>query len=101
MDRTFSTDVDAVGALDVAGNLAHDDNFASLDAGIDAAVPANRDAAFGRGFAFNPAIDVERLGAADFSLDDQGTANGRLIYGSGDVFCGVVSVGVGSRGIRT
>ena len=35
LDRTFGADVHPVAALDVAGNLAHDDDFASLNAGIN------------------------------------------------------------------
>src|SRR5437588_10009500 len=97
-DRAFAADVDAVAALDVAGHFAHDYDFAGGDAGIDHAVAANGDAAFRHDdFAFDPAIDVKRFGAADFAFDHEGTADGGLINGRSDGFDWVVGVGVGSR----
>src|SRR5579864_9038685 len=99
MDRTFGADIDAIGALDVAGHLTHDDNFAGVNGGIDLAVAADGDPAVGHGdLALDAAVNVKRFRAAHFALDVQGAADGGLINGSGDGFDGVVSVGVGSRG---
>ena len=98
MHRAFGADIHAIAALDVARHFAHDHNFAGLNAGVDLAIAADGDSAFGHGdFAFNAAVDVQRLGAADFALDEQRAANGGLIHGSGNGFNGSVCVGVGSR----
>ena len=71
MHRAFRSDVHAIAALDVARHLAHDHNFASLDAGVHFAVAANGDAALGHGdFALNAAVNIKSFGAADFALDD-------------------------------
>src|SRR5690348_844432 len=97
-DRTFSTDIDAIAALDVAIDLAHHDDFFGLDAGVDLAIAADGHAAFGHDdLAFNAAIDVEGLRSGNFALNDQSAADGRLIHGSGDGLDGVERVGVRSR----
>src|ERR1700692_1842224 len=98
MDRAFSTDIDAIAALDVAGHFTHDHNFAGLNAGVNLAVASDGDAALRHvDFAFDAAIDVKGFGAADFALDVESAADGGLIHRSGDGLDRVVCVGVGSR----
>src|SRR5208337_2482429 len=98
VDCAFGADIHAIAALDVAIHFAHDHDFAGLNAGVDLAVAADGDSALGHGdFAFDAAVDVESLGAADFALDDQRAADGGLIHRSGDSLDWVVRVEVGSR----
>jgi len=69
--RAFAADVQTVRALDVALHLAQDHDFAGTDIGGNAAVASNGHAAFGKiDGALDAAIDVQRFGAAHFTLDD-------------------------------
>src|SRR5882724_10801408 len=77
--RTLTTNIHAIRNLDVAVNLAQNDDFASTDAGSDDAIAANGYTAIGeidRPLDF--AVYVERFGAGDFTLDHQRTPNGGL-----------------------
>src|SRR5712692_1528325 len=80
--RTLAADVQAIGALDVPLYLAHDHNLAGSDVRGDDAVASNGDAVIGKiDGTLNPAIDVERFGAADFTLDYKRAANRSLLHG--------------------
>jgi hypothetical protein len=83
--RAFAADIQTVGALYVALYLAQDDHFAGADVGGDAAVASNGDPVLGKiDGALDSPIDVELFVAADFSLDDHGTADRSLLHGHAD-----------------
>src|SRR5205823_12334988 len=81
----FAADVHAVAALDVASDLAHDDNFARGNVRLHHAVAADGHAMiFKAQGAFDASVNVERLAAADFTFDHQRSSDGGLLDGRGD-----------------
>src|SRR5205814_2497273 len=71
--------VNAVTGVQVAADFAEHDHFASIDVRGDLSVAAYGNAiARQLNRAFNLAVDVERLGAGDFALNDQALADRRL-----------------------
>ena len=81
-ERAFAAEVEPVRALHVSVHLAHDDYFASADAGLNLAVASNGDTVVGDvDGTFDLAVDEERLGAADLALDDQRASDGGLLHG--------------------
>jgi len=92
---SLASDVQTVGALNVALHLAQDHNFAGADVGGDAAVASDGDAVLGKiDGALDAPIDIERFGAADFPFDDHRAADRSLFHGHADSLAG----GVGIRG---
>jgi hypothetical protein len=86
-DRAFAADIDAVAALNVSVNLAHDHNLGGNNVGLHNAVAANGDAVVGQAdFALDAAIHVKRFRAADFAFDDERTADGGLLDWRADGF---------------
>ena len=72
VERTFAADVEAVAGRHVAADFSENDDFARGNIGRDHAVAANGDAIAGQvDGTFHAAVDVERLGARNFTLDDQ------------------------------
>src|SRR6266496_317844 len=76
----FAADVHAVAALDVARDLAHDDDFARGNVGLHHAIAAHGYTMIFEGQrAFDLAIYVKRLAAADFAFDHQRASDGGLL----------------------
>lgn len=65
------TDIDTVSCIDVAANLAQDDNFAGVDAGGDLTISADGDAVPRKIYAaLNLAVDKKRFRSCNFALDE-------------------------------
>src|SRR6266550_4619021 len=80
----FAADVHAVAALNVASDLAHDHNFARGNVGLHNAVAADCHAMiFEAQGAFDAAVNVKRLAAADLAFDHQRASDGGLLDGRG------------------
>src|SRR3989449_4189950 len=76
----FAANVKPVIADHITVYLAHDDNLAGIDVGRDGAVAADGNTVFRNvDSAFDAAVDIKRFRAADFPLDDEGTANAGLL----------------------
>jgi hypothetical protein len=98
--RTFAADVDAVRGLAVAANFAENDDLAGADVGCYLTVAANGDAVAGEvDGTFDFAINVERLGTGDLTLDDKALANGGLLV-RGSSSCGTGGSGESGGGGR-
>ena len=79
-EGAFGTDVDAISGIDVALELAEDDDFAGADAGRDIAVLAHRDAIAGNAdAALNLAVDEQGFGAGNLALDGEALADAGLL----------------------
>ena len=69
-EGAFAADVDAIGGLAVAADLAENDDLASADVGGYLAVAADGDAVAGEvDGAFDFTVDVEGLGTGDLAFD--------------------------------
>ena len=85
VERAFAANVEAVAGRHVAADFAENDDFARGNVGRDYAITSDGDAIAGQvDGAFHAAIDVERLGAGDFALDDERLAERGLLLRSGD-----------------
>src|SRR5579863_6443978 len=83
-ERAVAADIHAVAGGQIAAHFAQHDDFAGVDVGGDHAVAANGDAIAGKiDGTFDPAVNIKRLGAGDFTLDDQRLADGGLVGGGG------------------
>ena len=79
-ERAFAADVDAIGGLAVAADLAENDDLASADVGGYLAVAADGDAVAGEvDGAFDFTVDVEGFGTGDLAFDYETLADGGLL----------------------
>jgi hypothetical protein len=81
--RSFAANIKTIAASDVALNLAHDHDFASGNVCGDAAVSSDGNAVIVQvDGALDFPVHIKRFGSADFALDHQRAADGRLLSGS-------------------
>src|SRR6266446_2620895 len=81
-ERTLATDIQTIGALHVAVDFAHDDQFFGMDISRHMSVAADGNAAFREADgAFHPAIDEKCFGAAHFTFDYERASDGGLLHG--------------------
>ena len=79
LSDAFGADVHAVSGRNIAANLAQNHNLARRDAGRHLAVAADGNAVAGKiDAAFDLAVDIQRLCAADFAFDKQALADSGL-----------------------
>src|SRR5215468_2332695 len=79
LDRSGLLDVDLLGGVQVAGDLAEDDDGLGADLRLDAAVRADReDVVAELDLAVDATLDREILAAAQLTVDDNGLPNARL-----------------------
>src|SRR5579872_934565 len=92
-ERAFAANVQTIGAMNIAGDRAHDYYFLGSDIGDDDGVAPNGDAAVSEiDSAFDSSVDIERLGAADVAFDDHGASDRGLLHRGGYVLGWCVSV---------
>ncbi len=83
-ERTVAANVDAVAGGEVAADFAQDHDLTGIDVGGDNSIASDSDAVAGQiDGTFDAAVDVERLGAGHFALDDERLADGGLVSGGG------------------
>jgi len=71
-ERTIAANIHAIASGQVAANFAEDNDLAGIDIGGDNAVASNGDAISGQiDRAFHAAINIERFGPGDFTLNDK------------------------------
>ena len=83
-EGAVAANVDAIAGGKVAADFAEHDDLTGVDVGGDYAIAADGDAVAGQiDGTFHPTVNVKRLGAGDFALNDERLANGGLVGGGG------------------
>src|SRR5882757_3530545 len=95
-ERTLAADVQTIGALHIALNLTHDDEFFSVNACCDVALSTDGDPVIRKTEgAFHATVDEKRFGAAYFALNHERASDSGLLHGCRSRLDWSVAVGGG------
>src|SRR5215510_15502574 len=90
LDRAVLLDVDLLGRVQIARDLAEDDDGLGGDLRLDAAVRSDReDVVLQLDLAVDPAFDRKVLAAAQLAVDHDALANARQLFGHSGLLLGL------------